>query len=548
MFQIRPATKIYDLAIVGSGAAGGMTAHIATNAGMDCVMLEAGPLRNPSEFPTHRIRRWNLPYRGLRGDYFQEWLNSTHFLADEEKEPYASAGGNPFEWVRVRAVGGKSLFWAGVTPRFSPDEFHPKDDFDTHWPISYEDIAPYYDRVEELIGVTSTVTGAGAFQLNKGLAPQKPNCAEVELKRAAESLPGRGLKALPIPKAILSEDHNGRPRCHHCGPCWQGCDSGSKFDSLRVFVKAAQRTGRLTLMTGARVRSLEVGDDDRVKSIHYWDVQDGTYREVRARSFVLAAGCIESTQILLNSRIANSSGLVGHHLAEHLYGSVDGYLPQLMGRQIVNEDSNGANIFIPDLTRNWRGNKFIRGYQIYPTGGIPETTVIGVNLPGFGQQWKAKIRQYYPANVSVLMQGEVLPYRENRIEVDESLKDDAGIPGVRFHYAWHENEKSMFSDFQGVAKELLRKAGAEMLGEKDPKPFQPGSSIHYVGTARMGNDPKSSVVNPWNRSHDIPNLWINDAAVFVTAGNQNPTITILALAMRSTEGIVETMKHAAGSG
>jgi choline dehydrogenase-like flavoprotein len=543
MFQIGRPPKVYDLAIIGSGAAGGMTAHIATGLGMDTVMLEAGPLRSVADFPTHRIRRWNLPYRGMRGDYFEEWLKSTDFLADDAKEPYGWEGSESFEWVRVRAVGGKSLFWAGVTPRFSPDEFQPKDGFDTNWPITYEDVAPYYDRVEELIGVTSTGTGAGAFPLNKGLTPQKPNCAEVELKEAAESLAGRGLKALPIPKAILSEDHNGRPRCHHCGPCWQGCDSGSKFDSLRVFVKSAQRTGKLTLMAGARVRSLQLDDEGRVRSAHYWDVHDRTYREVRARAFVLAAGCIESTQILLNSKIANSSGLLGRHLAEHIYGSVDGYLPQLMDRPVVNEDSNGANIFIPDLTRNWRGNKYIRGYQIYPTGGIPETTLVGLNLAGFGQQWKERIRQYYTANVSVLMQGEVLPYRENRIEVDDQLHDDAGIPGVRFHYGWHENERAMFQDFQEVANEILHKAGAEMLPERDPKPFPHGSSIHYVGTARMGDDPRSSVVNEWNRSHDVPNLWINDAAVFVTAGNQNPTITILALAMRSTERMAEQMKH-----
>jgi choline dehydrogenase-like flavoprotein len=542
MFQIRQPTKVYDLAIIGSGAAGGMTAHIATDKGMDTVMLEAGPLRSPGDFPTHRIRRWNLPNRGLRGDYFQEWLERTHFLADDKKEPYGWEGKDPFEWVRIRAVGGKSLFWAGVTPRFSPDEFQPKDDFDTHWPITYQDIAPFYDRVEEMIGVTSTVTGAGAFQLNKGLAPQKPNCAEVELKKAAEQLAGRNLKVLPIPKAILSEGYNGRPQCHHCGPCWQGCDSGSKFDSLRVFVRGAQRTRKLTLMTGARVRSLELNHEGRVKSVHYWDVRDQTYREVRAKSFVLAAGCIESTQILLNSKIANSSGLVGRHLSEHIYGSVESYLPQLMGRPIINEDSNGANIFIPDLTRNWRGNKFIRGYQIYPTGGIPETTLVGMNLPGFGQKWKDQIRQYYTAGVSVLMQGEVLPYRENRIEVDEGLKDDAGIPGVRFHYLFRQNELDMFRDFQNVAHELLREAGAEMLEDKDPKPFPHGSSIHYVGTARMGANPKSSVVNQWNRAHDVPNLWINDAAVFVTAGNQNPTLTILALAMRSTEQMMNGTK------
>jgi choline dehydrogenase-like flavoprotein len=541
MWQIKRSPRIYDVAIIGSGAAGGMTAHVLTERGMDVAMLEAGAMRKPTEFPTHRMRRWNLPYRGLRGDYMEEWLRATHFFADDKQEPYGWADDQEFEWVRIRAVGGKSLFWAGVVPRFSPDEFQPRDDFDASWPITYDEIEPFYDRVEEMIGVTSTGGGAGAFRLNKGLGRQRPNCAEVELTKAAERIPGRGLKVLSIPKAILPVDYKGRPRCHHCGPCWQGCDSGSKFDSLRVFVQAAQKTGKLTLFTGARVRSLELNSEGRVGSAHYWDVDSRTYREVRAKTFVLAAGCIESSQILLNSRIANSSGLVGRYLSEHLYGSIDGYLPQLMGRKVVNEDSNGANIFIPDLTANWRGNNFIRGYQIYPTGGIAETTLVGARLPGYGHEWKRKVREYYTAGASVLMQGEVVPNRDNRIEVDEALRDDAGIPGVRFHFKLGDNERAMFADFLQVAGEIMHKAGAEMLPRSEPKPYKAGASIHYVGTARMGNDPKSSVLNKWNQTHDVPNLFVHDAAAFVTPGNQNPTLTIMALALRSSEHLTRLL-------
>jgi len=534
--------KTYDVAIIGSGAAGGMTAHVLTQAGLDCAMLEAGPMKSPAQFPIHRLRRWQLPFRGLRGDYFQEWLTETNFLANDAKEPYSVApGGEPFEWWRVRAVGGKSLFWAGVTPRFGPDEFQPKDDFDTHWPITYDDVAPYYDKVEELIGVSSTGEALGAFPLNKGLRPMRPKLAELEFAKIADKL-GRGLKMIPIPKAILTQDHRGRPACHHCGPCWQGCDSGSKFDSLRVFVLGARRTGKLELLTGARVRSIGV-KDGMAESVHYWDANDRTYREVRAKAVVLAAGCIESAQILLNSKIANSSGLVGRYLSEHLYASVGGYLPQLMGRAVVNEDGNGAHSFIPDLTANWRGNKFIRGYQIFPGGGIPETTMVGKSLPGYGAAWMKAVRDYYTAGVGVTFQGEVLPYRDNRIEIDESIRDDAGIPGVRFHYRWRENENAMFHDMMDVGQEMLKAAGAETLPNKNPKPLEYGHSIHYVGTARMGRDAKSSVVNPWNQSHDVKNLFLNDGAAFVTAGNQNPTITILALAMRSSERMVELMRR-----
>lgn len=538
--QVIKRPKVYDVAIIGSGAAGGMTAHVLTRKGLDVAVLEAGPMRDPAEFPMHRMQRWNLPYRGLRGDYFREWLDATHFLADDRQEPYAWSGKDWFEWVRVRAVGGKSLFWAGVTPRFGPHEFQPQDDFDTRWPIAYEDVAPYYDRVEELIGVSSTVAGVGGFPLNKGLPPLQPKCAEVEMGRAAESV-GRGLKVLPIPKAILTRAYDGRPACHYCGPCWRGCDIGAKFDSLRVFIGAARRTKRLTLLTGARVRSLALDQDGKAATVHYYDVKDKTYREIRARAFVLAAGCIESAQILLNSKIANGSGLVGRNLSEHLYAAVGGYLPQLMGRAVVNEDGNGAHVFIPDLTPNWRGQKFIRGYQIFPGGGIPETTLVGTHLPGFGQTWKKNVRDYYTAGVSVLFQGEVLPYQDNYIETDERLKDDAGIPGVRFHYSWRENERAMFRDMMEVGEEILHAASAEYLPLRNPQPMEYGHSIHYVGTARMGRDPKTSVVDPWNRSHDVPNLFLHDASAFVTAGNQNPTLTILALALRSSERLAERM-------
>jgi choline dehydrogenase-like flavoprotein len=545
--QVISSPKVYDVAIIGSGAAGGMTAHMLTQAGLDCVMLEAGSMRSPGQFPVHRIRRWQLPQRGLRGDYFQEWLTVTNFLANDRDEPYGVApGGEPFEWWRVRAVGGKSLFWAGVTPRFGPEEFQPLDDFDTRWPIRYEDVAPYYDRVEELIGVSSTVEAVGAFPVNKGLGPMRPKLAELEMKKAAEAM-GLGLKMIPIPKAILTKDHRGRPACHHCGPCWQGCDSGSKFDSLRVFVLGARRTGKLDLRTGARVRSIELDSEGMARSVHYYDQTDKTYREVRAKAFVLGAGCIESAQILLNSKIANSSGLVGRYLSEHLYASVGGYLPQLMGRPVINEDGNGAHMFIPDLTKNWRGSKYIRGYQIFPTGGIPEFTFVGKNLPGFGQQWKKQIRDYYTAGVSITFQGEVLPYRDNYLTVDESLKDNAGIPGVRFHYRWRENEEAMFRDMMAVGAEMLKKAGAETLPSRNPRPLEYGHSIHYVGTARMGADPKTSVLNPWNQSHDVKNLWVNDGGAFVTAGNQNPTLTILALAMRSSERMIELLKRNAWS-
>lgn len=534
--------KTYDVCIIGSGASGGMTAHVLTRAGLDCVMLEAGAMKKISEFPTHRLQRWNLPNRGLRGDYFQEWLTETGFLADNKKEPYSVANGERFDWWRMRAVGGKSLFWAGVTPRFGVNEFQPKDDFDTRWPVKYEEIAPYYDRVEELIGVSSTVEAVGGFPLNKGLAPFRPKPAEVELTKACESI-GRGLKVLPIPKAILSQDHKGRPACHYCGPCWQGCDSGSKFDSLRVFVTAARNTGKLELIPNARVRSLELGNEGGIKTAHYFDSERREWKTVQARAFVLCAGAIESSHILLNSKIANSSGLIGKYLSEHLYASVSGHLPQLMGRKVANEDGNGAHVFIPDLTENWRGNKFIRGYQIFPTGGTGEFTLVGNQIPGYGKDWMDAVRRYYTAGVSVLFQGEVLSYKDNRIEIDPNLKDDAGIPAARFVYRWHENERAMFKDMIEVGNEILHKAGAEMLPNPNPQPNAYGHSIHYVGTTRMGDDAKVSVTNRWNQSHDVPNLFINDGGPFVTAGNQNPTLTILAFALRSSERMVRLMQE-----
>jgi choline dehydrogenase-like flavoprotein len=538
--QIIASPKVYDVAIIGSGASGGITAHMLTQQGFDCVMLEAGPLRSTADFPTHRIRRWNLPFRGMRGDYFQEWLTQTNFLADLAQEPYTVEGKAPFEFWRVRAVGGKSLFWAGVTPRLGPNEFQPKDDYDTRWPFTYDEIAPWYDRVEDLIGVSSSGEALGAFPLNKGLKPFRPKPAEVLFAQAAPML-GKGLKMIPIPKAILTENHRGRPACHYCGPCWQGCDSGSKFDSLRVFVLKARNSGKLTLLTGARVRSIDAKDGE-AKTVHYYDVQDKTWREVRAKAFVLCAGAIESAHILLNSGMANSSGLVGRYLSEHLYAAIGGHLPRLYGRKVTNEDGSGAHSFIPDLTENWRGNKFVRGYQIFPGGGTGEFSLVGRNLPGYGKQWMEQVRNYYTAGASVLFQGEVLPYRDNRIELDPQAKDFAGIPAIRFHFSYRDNENAMFRDMMETGEQLMRAAGAEFFAPKNPKPMAHGHSIHYVGTARMGKDPKQSVTNPWNQSHDVPNLFLNDAAPFVTAGNQNPTLTILALAMRATTRMMDLMR------
>ncbi|MBM3782821.1 MAG: GMC family oxidoreductase [Acidobacteria bacterium] len=535
--QILEQSKVYDVCVIGSGAAGGMTGYVLTRLGLDVAMLEAGPRRRPEEFPVHRVRRWNLPFRGLRGDYFQEYLEHTNFLSNE---PYSWEGKDPFQFVQVKAVGGKSLFWAGVTPRFGPKEFQPKDGFDTPWPFPYETVAPWYDKVEELIGVSSSGEPLGAFPLNNGLPPLRPKAAELEFARVCGSL-GKGLKMIPVPKAILTKDHRGRPACHYCGPCWKGCDSGSKFDSLRVLVQAAERTGKLTLYPNAKVRSVETKDGRAIKA-HYFDSTAMTWRELRAKVFVVAAGAIESAHILLNSGIANSSGLVGRYLSEHLYAAIGGHLPQLMNRRISNEDGNGAHSFIPDLTANWRGGKFIRGYQIFPNGGMGETTFVGKSLPGFGQEWKKNIRAYHTAGVSVLFQGEVLPYKDNRIEIDPAIKDSAGIPGIRFHYKWAANEDAMFRDMMEVGEELLQKAGAEYFKPPNPRPMAHGHSIHYVGTARMGRDPRVSVTDEWNVSHDVPNLLINDAATFVTAGNQNPTLTILALAMRASERLAERMK------
>ena len=265
--------KVYDVCMIGSGASGGMSANVLTKPGLDCVMLEAGPMKPVSQFPTHRIRRWDLPGRGLKGDYFQEWLTQTGFLADQAKEPYSVAGKNHFAFWRVRAVGGKSLFWAAVTPRFGPEEFQPLDDYDTKWPLTYDEVAPFYDRVEELIGVSSTVQSVGAFPLNKGLAPFAPKPAELEMTKACESL--------------------------NCGPCWQGCDSGSKFDSLHVFLLAARNTGRLNLVPNARVRNLELGADGKIKAVHYFDVEKREWQELQAKSFALCAGAIETSHILL---------------------------------------------------------------------------------------------------------------------------------------------------------------------------------------------------------------------------------------------------------
>jgi choline dehydrogenase-like flavoprotein len=554
--------KVYDAVIVGSGAAGGMAANVMANAGMNVLVLEAGPqLDLYNDFKTH-VWPYQEKYRGRISprdahNYKYGFADgyTTHIYARLDENPYSTPEGKPFDWVRARAVGGRTLVWGRVSLRLSDYDFKAAshDGYGDDWPISYADIEPYYDRVDQLIGVMGTKEGLpqlpdGVFQ-----KPQPMLCGEMILKRGVEKT---GRRLIPTRAGVTSEGVNNRYRakCHYCGACGRGCDVGAMFNSPTALFAPAKETKRLTVRPDSVVREVII-DRNTGKARGVAFVDRKTKREYKAygKIVVLGASTLESTRIMLNSKsrfypngLANSSGVLGHYLHDHTWGvSFTGFASQLKGREIVNEDGRPQGTYIPsfrNLDKSSRRQKYIRrfGYQAGSGAGIfPGHARL---LPGFGVDFKREVKAWHPAMVRMSAFGEVLARRENRVTIDPELKDAWGIPSLNINIEYGDNERELTKDAIECAHEMFDAAGIELIAE-NLQMFPPGHSIHEVGTARMGDDPKTSALNKWNQTHDIKNLFVVDGSCFVSSGCVNPTLTILALSMRASEYAVEQFKR-----
>jgi len=556
---------VYDAIVVGSGASGGVAAYALASKGLKVLCLEAGRMIEPHEdFHTHKYPfKW--PYRGngKPGKYgklpqgmewkINEWTENLYTVPQDD--PYALAPGAKFTWTRLRAVGGRTLVWGRESGRFGPLDFKPKslqDGFGEDWPITYEDLAPYYDKVETLIGVAGGGEDVYNSPANKNILPAfRPRCGEFLIKKGAAKL---GIKTVAFPLAVLSKPYDNRLACHYCGACNFGCDTASRFSTLEVLFPKLQKMKNFTLRTNAAVhRVLLDPSTGKARGVSFIDTTNKMEYEAYGKTVVLGASMVESIRILFNSRtrefpqgLANSSGTLGRYLMEHVaFNSIQGYFPQLVGQPSTNDDGPGANsLYIPRYNFGKKNDKFLRGYRFTFYTGCGMGPGPGAHLPGFGSAYKKRIKELYPAGVSIDGYGEGLPFDWNFVEIDpEGLKDRYGIPQVRFHTnAEYDHAFAMRDEMYGQMEEILKASGAEVLLYEKKNPYPLGSVTHEAGGARMGDDPKTSVLDKWNRCHDIKNLLVVDAACFTSHPEKSVTLTIMALALRASEHLAEEIR------
>lgn len=551
------AKQIYDVVVIGTGAGGGMAIHTLCKAGAKVCAINGSRRLNPSkDFRNHR-QPYNMKFRGF-GDP-KEAKSRIGYMDNEYTEGiwehdivYTTAPGTRWTWPRCFAVGGKTNFWGRSSARFGDIDFRAasRDGYDVDWPITYAEIAPYYGRVERMIGVASTVQNRPSNPDGEYLPPMNFRCLDWILQSGGKKI---GIPYLPDRIAQLTVPHNGHPGCHFCANCTDGCDIGAFFSTPWFFLPEAEKTGNLEIRTNALAKNILAGDDGKAVGVAYIDRNTMQEIEVYGKAVVVAASCVESARILLNSKsrrwpngIANSSGQVGRNLCDHLYGTTArGYLPQLLGQPSFPDNVSSSTIaWMPRWQNldNPHQEKFIRGYSVYPDGGCGEFPGYFDEIDGFGREFKREIKRRYPTPVSFYSQAPSQRSDSNYVDIDPVVKDKYGIPAARLHFQWDKNTLLMWEHAKDSCKELLRASGAEYTGHGNPDP--PGTSLHETGTCRMGNDPKKFVTNRFGQTHDVPNLYVCDASIFLNCTDKTTTISILAFSLRTSEYLVENLKRA----
>lgn len=545
------------MVIVGSGATGGWAAKTLTEAGLDVAMLEAGSRTTPDQFGEH-TPPYDLKYRDTRPNGVAspeiERLRPIHarqgacsevnyaWFANDVQNPFTTPPTKPFVWVRARAVGGRTLVWGRQSYRLGNLDLKAasRDGVGIDWPYSYEDLEPYYARVERFVGVSGQREGIPHFPDGELLPPMDFTCGERVLKHSIKRKLGRPLTIGRT--AVLTRGIHRRDACHYCGPCNRGCITYSYFSSPFTTLAAAERTGRLTLITDAVASHVTAeGGSGLVSGVAYVDRATRVPREIRARVVMLCASTLESTRLLLNSApggLANSSGTLGHYLMDHMYGAaISGRMPGLgRARPWHGPPRRPNGIFIPRFRNVSRthSNGMIRGYSYQ--GGV--TPRFATDSPGFGPRFKEAVHQraFWHASLHGFCEG--LPDYNNYVELDPDVVDAWGIPVLRIHMTWSDNERALFNDCLNEGAAMLEAAGAVEI-RTSSRPKVPGDGIHEVGTARMGLDPRNSVLNQYCQAHDIKNLFVTDGAAFPSLGSVNPTLTMMANTLRACEYLVQ---------
>jgi choline dehydrogenase-like flavoprotein len=553
----------YDVLVVGSGASGGWAAKRLAEAGVKVALVDAGRPLRLTDLNEHAAA-FELPYREVAPEvvrrtrptqkecYACTERNYDWFCNDLE-EPYTTAEGKPFSWQgRMRVTGGRTVVWGRQSYRMGDLDFKAAshDGFGEDWPLSYADLVPYYDLVEDYVGISGLAENLYELPDSRFLPAMPFKCAEARLRERVKSRLGWTVTIGRV--ANVTRSLNGRAPCHYCGPCYWGCITNSYFNSAFTTVADALATGNCTHVPNAMVyKVLTDGDTNRASGLVYVDRVTREAREIRGRVVVLCAQALESARILLNSKnaqnpggLGNSSGVLGHYLMDHLWvaGGATGEFPGLEEKPSLDGPNRPNGIYVARFRNTKAGppsKKFLRGYGFQ--GG--QTTGFSLDAPGFGDDYKRAVKN--PASsVGLRGFGECLPYFENYVEIDPSGQVDAfGIPILKIHMGWGDNERNMIPDMAESAAEMMEAAGAKRIEPYAHTDRVPGFGIHELGVARMGSNPKASVLNPYQQAHDVRNLFVMDGAGFTSGACQNPTLTIMALAVRSSDYLLGEMRR-----
>lgn len=551
----------YDVVVVGSGAGGGVAAYVLAQCRVNVLMLEAGRNYDPTvETPMFQVEA-DAPLNGAATPDRSLGFYAANIGGIEiAGEPYTQAEGTKFAWLRTRMLGGRTNHWGRITLRYGPYDFRTssRHGLGVDWPIAYADLAPYYDRIEKLIGVFGAAEGIenSPDSPPNTLQPPPPfHAHELWMQMVLERR--LGVRMVPNHVAVLTRPLNGRQSCLYATPCIRGCSIRANFQSPTVLLAPAMTTGHLEIRTDAMVYEIPLDRRGRATGVIYINKITGARHFVRSRAVVLAASACESARVLLNSKspafpdgLANSSGQVGRNLTDSVVTIVSGQIPSLHDLPPFNDDGTSAP---HGLVPWWRHRdqaagrlKFESEYQLFMDGGrrMPSVGSLGTILDGmerpiFGQPLRDALRQRYGSNLSLVSCGGMIPNNDCRCEIDPTVKDQWGIPVLRFHWKYGIQEIEQAKHAVATMSDMI----SEMGGKPRVQSASPlgGSALHEIGTARMGAKVSESVLNAFSQTWDVPNLYVADGASFASHACKNPTLTIMALAWRASEDLTNRL-------